>query len=178
MGRIGGDIKVKLFCGLISASTDIDKKALGELEGKFGQIDLQSGKTPFDYSTYYNEEMGTSLTRYWVSFEDLVYAGSLADIKIFTNSIEDGLSNGGKRPINIDPGYVSQANVVLATTKNFSHRIYLAKGIFGEVTTIYKKNEGFIKLAWSYPDYLSPAATDFLSKTRQKLLLQLKGRNQ
>jgi hypothetical protein len=177
VGKIGSDKKVKLFCGIISSSSEIDQKALIKLQEKFGVIELKSEMMPFDYSSYYNEEMGQNLSRYWVSFKDLVFAGDLSDIKIFTNSVEDSFAKDEKRPINIDPGYVSQANVVLATTKNYSHRIYLAKGIYGEVTLIYKKNTGFIKLPWSYPDYLSDIAKNFLLKTRQEFLRQLKGGN-
>ncbi|MDR2860642.1 MAG: DUF4416 family protein [Elusimicrobiota bacterium] len=174
MGAIGTDNKVKLFCGIISSNDEIDKKVFDELEKRFGKIELKSETVPFDYSAYYNEEMGDKLNRYWISFEKLIFSGELADIKIFTNSVEDSLAKDGKRPINIDPGYITQANVILATTKNFSHRIYLAKGIYGEITTIYKKSEGYIKLPWSYPDYMSKVSTDFLLQIRQKYLLQLK----
>jgi hypothetical protein len=174
MGKIGTDNLTKLFCAIISSNQEIENKALDKLSQKFGKIDIESARTPFDYTTYYNEEMGEDLLRFWISFEDLVFSGNLSDIKIFTNSIEDSFAANDKRTINIDPGYITQANVVLATTKNFSHRIYLSKGIYGEVATIYKKSEGFIKLPWTYPDYLSPAAADFLLKSREKFLAQLK----
>jgi hypothetical protein len=174
MGKINADKLTKLFCAIISSNQEIEDKTLNILSEKFGKIDIKSSRMPFDYTAYYNEEMGENLMRFWISFEDLVFAGDLSDIKVFANSIEDSFAVNDKRTINIDPGYITQANVVLATTKNYSHRIYLSKGIYGEVTTIYKKREGFIKLPWTYPDYSTPVAKDFLLKSREKFLVQLK----
>ena len=174
MGKISGPDFVKLFCGIITSARDLTEKALTELEKKFGIIDFTSKTLSFnDYSDYYNSEMGGSLTRFWISFEKLISAANLARIKIWTNSLEGSLSVEGKRKINIDPGYITPANVILASTKDFSHRIYLQDGIYGEVTTIYKKS-GFIKLPWSYPDYMSETASEFLSASRLKLLTRLK----
>ncbi|MCL2799490.1 MAG: DUF4416 family protein [Endomicrobia bacterium] len=174
MGKINEPNFVKLFCGIITSGRDLTEKALAELEKKFGTADFTSKTLSFnDYSDYYNSEMGDSLTRFWVSFERLISAEDLACVKVWANSLEDSLSVDGKRKINIDPGYITPANVVLASTKDFSHRIYLKDGIYGEVTTIYKKS-GFIKLPWSYPDYMSETAAEFLYAARLKLLVQLK----
>ncbi|MCL2485082.1 MAG: DUF4416 family protein [Endomicrobia bacterium] len=174
MGRIEGPNFVKLFCGIITSGQDYTDKALAELENKFGSIDFTSKMVSFDnFSDYYNPEMGNGLTRFWVSFEKLISAADIAPVKIWANSVEDSLSDGRKRKINIDPGYITPANIILATTKDFSHRIYIKDGIYGEVTTIYQKN-GFVKLPWSYPDYMSETAADFLLQARSKLLIQLK----
>jgi hypothetical protein len=173
VGTIGLPKKVKLFCGIVFSDEEIKQKSFIILEEKFGQIDLLSGIVPFDFSNYYNSEMGDNLKRFWISFERLISATDIAETKVFTNSIEDGFATDGKRQINIDPGYITPANVILATTKDYSHRIYLDKGIYGEVTTIYQKNE-YIKLPWSYPDYLSTTATNFLLKARADLMRQLK----
>jgi len=175
MGAIGTANRVKLFCGIISADDDTTKKALSELEKRFGKADIQSAVIPFDFTEYYNPEMGQGLKRFWISFEKLIFADELSAIKVFTNSVEDGFATDAKRRINIDPGYLNPANVILASTKDFSHRIYLSKGIYGEVTLIYKK-EDFTKLPWSYPDYTSPSAKEFLLKARTKLMQQLKSR--
>ncbi len=79
------------------------------------------------------------------------------------------ISSSAGRAVNIDPGYITPANVILASTKDFSHRIYLSKGIYAEVTTIYRK-EGFTKLPWTYPDYLCPTATEFILQARKCIL--------
>ncbi|MDR1721221.1 MAG: DUF4416 family protein [Endomicrobium sp.] len=176
MGTIGNPKKAKLFCGMIYSNEEIKQRAFTVLEKKLGKIDLISCVIPFDFSSYYSSEMGNNLKRFWVSFEELVSVAVLAEIKIFTNSIESSFALDAKRQINIDPGYITPANIVLATTKDYSHRIYLSSGIYGEVTIIYKRN-GFIKLPWSYPDYLSKPATEFLLKARTYLMKQLKESN-
>ncbi|AKL98207.1 DUF4416 family protein [Endomicrobium proavitum] len=174
MGKISTANRVKLFCGIITSGDDVTNKALNRLKEKFGEIDFKSEIIDFtQFSNYYNPEMGAVLRRFWVSFDKLIYADEISDIKIWTNSAEDSFADGEKRKINIDPGYITPATVILATTKDFSHRIYLSKGIYGEVTTIYKK-DGFMKLPWSYQDYMSQTAADFLLKARAKLLKQLK----
>ncbi|MDR1122855.1 MAG: DUF4416 family protein [Endomicrobium sp.] len=175
MGVIGESKQVKLFCGIIFSNEEIKCNSFEKLEKKFGKIDLISDTIPFDFSKYYNSEMGDNLKRFWISFEKLASAADLAEIKVFTNFIENSfvIYNYNKRKINIDPGYITPANVILATTKDYSHRIYLKKGIYGEVTTIYQKNS-YIKLPWSYPDYLSPIAVRFFLKTRAVLINKLR----
>jgi hypothetical protein len=173
MGTIGTLKKVKLFCGIISSGAKTEQKALATLEKKFGEIDLTSTVMPFDFSDYYNREMGNNLKRFWISFKKLITATDITWIKVFTNSIEDSFAVNNKRLINIDPGYITPANIILATTKDYSHRIYLSSGIYGEVTAIYKKAE-VVKLPWSYPDYLSNQATKFLLKARKDLIEQLR----
>ncbi|MDR3306118.1 MAG: DUF4416 family protein [Endomicrobium sp.] len=173
MGAIGEPKQAKLFYGIISSNEEIKQKSFDILKEKFGEIDLTSDAMPFDFSGYYNSEMGANLKRFWISFRKLISAADLAEIKVFTNSIEDSFAVDNKRKINIDPGYITPANVILATTKDYSHRIYLKKGIYGEVTAIYQKN-GYIKLPWSYPDYLSPVAVEFLLKARTALMYELR----
>ncbi|MDR3125281.1 MAG: DUF4416 family protein [Endomicrobium sp.] len=173
MGIIGTSKKVRLFCGIIFSDEKIKQNTFTILENKFGRIEFVSDIMPFDFSSYYNPEMGENLKRLWISFEKLILSSQLASIKVFTNSLEDSFAINSKRQINVDPGYITPANVILATTKDYSHRIYLDNGIYGEVTTIYKKR-GYIKLPWSYPDYLSDTATKFLLKVRQSLIMCLK----
>jgi hypothetical protein len=173
MGVIGAPKKAKLFCGIISSNAEIEQKTLAALEKKFSEIDLTSAFMPFDFSYYYNPEMGNNLNRFWISFKKLITTADIAGIKIFTNSTEDSFAVNNKRQINIDPGYITPANVILATTKDYSHRIYLSGGIYGEVTAIYKKSE-IAKLPWSYPDYFSNPATDFFLKARKDLMKQLR----
>jgi hypothetical protein len=173
MGIVNQPKKAKLFCGIIYSNSKIKQKSFEMLEKKLGKISLISDVMLFDFSNYYFQEMGNNLKRFWIAFKILISTANLAEIKVFTNSIEDNFTVNNRRGINIDPGYITPANVILATTKDYSHRIYLAKGIYGEVTTIYKKS-GYIKLPWSYPDYLSNIATRFLLKARMDLMMQLK----
>jgi hypothetical protein len=165
--------KVKLFCGIIFSNEEVKQKSFVFLEKRFSKIALISNVIPFNFSDYYNIEMGHNLKRLWVSFINLIFASDIVNVKIFTNFIEKKFTINSKRQINIDPGYVTLANVILATTKDYSHRIYLRDGIYGEVTTMYKNNN-FVKLPWSYPDYLSKVAMEFFLKLRTDLLKQLK----
>jgi hypothetical protein len=127
MGAIGEPKQVKLFCGIIFSNEEIKRESFEKVEDKLGKIDLISDMISFNFSKYYNPEMGENLKRFWISFEKLVSAADLAEIKVFTNSIENSFAIDNKRKINIDPGYITPANVVLATTKDYSHRIYLKK---------------------------------------------------
>ena len=170
MGQINEVHLSKFFCGLLFPS-GYDAGAVYKLleSGFKDEIDIKSGIIDFDFTSYYAPEMGPGLKRQWVSFKTPLSPGRLADIKVMTNEMESSVAKDNKRIINIDPGYITPANIILASTKDFSHRIYLSKGIYAEVTTIYKK-EGFVKLPWTYPDYLCPAAVDFMIKARQCLL--------
>jgi hypothetical protein len=174
VGAIGTARKVKLFCGIIYSDESVKEKAFAELENKFGKIDFISKTINFEeFTSYYNAEMGSGLKRLWISFEPLICASDLAAIKIFTNHAEDLLAFEKKRRINVDPGYITAANVILASTKDFSHRIYIGQGIYAEVTTIYKK-DGYVKLPWSYPDYMSPVSVDFLLNIRKVFMRRVK----
>ncbi len=170
MGQISAAHHAKFFFGFIFSPDFNIEDAYNKLESVFdNEIDIKSEITDFSFTDYYNPEMGNGLKRQWASFKTLLDPEKLAAIKVETNNIESAYANNKNRIINIDPGYITPANVILASTKDFSHRIYLSKGIYAEVTTIYKK-EGFVKLPWTYPDYLCPQAVDFMLKARQCLL--------
>lgn len=159
---------MKLIAGIISARSD-DSEVLAELEKEFGSIDLKSDVIPFDFTSYYSDEMGENLKRYWVSFETPVSPDELAAIKLATCFVEKKFSESGKRRINIDPGYLAPSKLVLASTKDFSHRIYLKDGIYAEITLQFAKNR-FCSLPWTYPDYKSDTFLKFIAEVRSKLL--------
>lgn len=139
---------------------------LQEFGDKIGEVVLRSHTIPFKHTTYYSKEMGDELTRQWCAFSRLVAPDVLADLKLMTNKIEDRYRNeNGSRQVNIDPGVISLSSLVLASTKNYSHRIYLGKGIYAEVTLIYK-NHKFNPLEWTYPDYKENIALEFFSQAR------------
>jgi hypothetical protein len=143
----------------------------------FGPLDFRSMELSFDRTTYYNREMGDFLQRLFVSFQNLVGRERLADIKLITNAVEHRLRDPqGNRRVNIDPGLLSLENLVMATGKNFTHRIYLGKGIFAEVTLIYQ-NRKFIVLPWTYPDYAAEETIAILNRIRHQLGVDLKTKN-
>jgi len=173
MGAIRKPELVKLFAGVITVSRTIADKALNKFSDSFGPIDCISPVIDFGFTDYYKSEMGETLYRFWVSFDKLADPSALADAKIFSNKIEEDFMESGKRRVNMDPGYITPAKVVLASSKDFSHRIYLRDGVYGEVTLIYK-HKNFSPLQWTYPDYQSQTAYEFFQEIRNKLQSQLK----
>ena len=115
--------------------------------------------------------MGPSLYRQTASFEELVGSDSLAEIKLFSNEIEKRFAHENHRRVNIDPGFLTEERFVLATGKNYTHRIYLREGIFADLTLIYQKGS-FNVLPWTYPDYRESELLHFLGALRQKLIYQ------
>ncbi|MBD3380854.1 MAG: DUF4416 family protein [candidate division Zixibacteria bacterium] len=172
------DVKpVKLICGLIYHEIDILREVTEVMIENFGSIDNESDVFDFDHTDYYQDEMGDKLTRKFVSFEKLIQPDRLAEMKTRANQIETQFArknNGSRgRCVNIDPGYIELSKLVLASTKNFSHRIYLDRGIYGEVTLI-RKGDSFIELPWTYPDYLNPVTLEFLENVRNTYKTQLR----
>ncbi|MBU2541204.1 MAG: DUF4416 family protein [Candidatus Omnitrophica bacterium] len=143
---------VKLIVGLISKDEAFLLSAKKELAKEFGKIDFESRIMAFNYTDYYTREMGDNLKRVFLGFEKLIDPTKLTRIKILTNKLEERFSHQGRRKVNIDPGYIDLARLILASTKDFSHRICLGKGIYAEVTLLFK-NKTFTPLEWTYPDY-------------------------
>jgi hypothetical protein len=168
MGQIKKHIPVKLFVGIITlAQPRLLNRAKKTLEKKFGRIDAESDIWNFDFTDYYQREMGKNLVRQFVSFKKLIDPGRLAHIKTSTNKIEEFFCRkNGTRRVNLDPGYITQSSLVLATTKAFGHRIYLGKGIFAEVTLRYQKGD-FLPHEWTYPDYRTDKYRNFFKKIRK-----------
>jgi len=158
----------KIFFGLIYKNQQ-GLAYLLEKINKIAEIDVQSIEIPFDFTDYYKEEMGTSLKRKWVSIKKIIPENELVDLKHEAISWEKELTFQDRRTVNCDPGGICDNRVVLVTTKNFSHRIYLGKGIFGEVTLIYI-GDRFQSQKWTYPDYRSDIFQDFAKKCKKKFL--------
>jgi hypothetical protein len=170
MGRAKEPGPVKLFMSLIVKEDDILYQGMEELKKDFGEIDFVSEKLPFDFTDYYAQEIGENLFRHFITFEHLVSRDSLPDIKLTTNRLEEKFAgSGGNRRINIDPGYLCQAHVILATTKGYAHRPYLAKGIYADLTFIYR-NKSFQPLDWTYPDYRQERTIQLFNQIRNRYL--------
>ncbi len=177
MGIIKPPKPVKLFVGLLSGDRDLVRRASQLLRRHYGEIDLQSDYWPFEQTEYYLDELGEHAERRFVSFERLVHPDAIAEIKRQTNAIEksmceDLLLPPERRPVNLDPGYMSLSKLVLATTKDFSHRIYLQRGVYAEVTLRFHDG-GWQPWPWTYPDYASEAYREFFMHLRQRLKAQL-----
>lgn len=170
-----GEIEAKLFLGVLASSEEALDEARRRAEAAYGDIDLQSAVFPFRYTTYYNEEMGEGILRQFISFHNLIDPGELRAIKRGTIAMERAMSVGGKRRANLDPGYLNLSTVVLATTKDASHRVYLGEGIYAEATLFFRKGE-FRAFAWTYRDYREEESVRFLGEVRRRFKEQMRGR--
>ncbi len=173
MGRIVEHLPVKLVTSIIYRDERYLKAVRNRLAERFGSFGSLSMNIPFDQTDYYCEEMGSPLERELLNFEGLVPCGDIAAVKIFTNKVEDDLKENGKRNVNIDPGYLTAAKLVLLTTKDYSHRIYLGSGIYAECTLHYSCNE-FRPWQWTYPDYATDKMREYYAKVRDVYLSQMK----
>jgi len=139
----------------------------------WGPLALASDVFEFEDTGYYEQTMGAGLKKILLAFADLVDPAMLVDSKHQTNDWEEEsrrLHGGSEpRPLNLDPGYVTEAKVVLATTKDRDHRLYLARGIYAEVTLHYQRDRGWQARPWTYPDYRSPAYHEFFTRCRNYL---------
>ena len=163
----------KLVIGFFLREKRFTGDVINALAEKFGSIDMASSWFPFNFTTYYNNEMGNPLFRRLFGFKQLIQQHDLGQIKLTTNSIEHHFSSGDKRSVNIDPGYLLQERFVLATGKNYSHRIYIGKGIYADLTLVYSHGR-FEPLPWTYPDYASNDIINFLEKVRKKYSVDIK----
>ena len=144
------------------------------LESLFGPIDILTPIRSFDRTDYYQAEMGPGLMRRVAAFEHLIDPGGLARIKMVTNGIENEFCGpGGQRRVNLDPGALSLERFLLATGKNFLHRVYLAHGVYADLTLLYEQGE-FRPLPWTYPDYTEKELGSDLMVIREKLKTQLR----
>jgi Domain of unknown function (DUF4416) len=168
---------VKYFVGIISSEIDLLSAVEAELSAVLGRVEERSKDRPWTVSRFYEKEMGISLMRRFLSFEQLFSPEKLAEIKVTTQRIEEhyrrASSNGGGRRINLDPGYLESGKVVLASTKNASQRIYLRMGIFAETTLRYYHG-AFHGCDHTYRDYLWPETLGFLTTCRTRYLAQLR----
>jgi len=165
MGRVRPPDPALLFIGTLYCDEGVFHYAQELLERHFGETLLVSHPIPWDYSTYYHHEIGSPLTRRFLFFKTFIDPSTLADIKIKTNEIEDKLSFEGKRRINLDPGYLTLSKIVLASTKDYAHRIYLGKGIYSEITLIYKGGT-YEPHMFSYRDYKDESYTEIFLNVR------------
>ncbi len=169
MGKPREPEKALLFVGTLYSNAGYYLRAREILTEEFGGIVLESRESPWDYSEYYREEMGWPIFRRFIAFEGIIDPSSIREIKLLTNLLEERLSLDGKRQINLDPGYLTPSKVVLATTKNYAHRVYLGKGIYAEVTLYYRKG-AYRAHEFTYRDYGSREYIEFFTDLRHLLM--------
>ena len=171
---------VKLIIGILASNNQCLHTAIDALTDKFGRLDFSSDVWPFDKTDYYQDQTGSRILRKFVSIEKLIEPGKLAKIKLQTNKLEQKLAKSLAlplpRPVNLDPGIIEPSKLILATTKNYSHRIYIGRKIYAEVTLIFDKGR-WSPMDYTYPDYKQQCYFDFFDKVRIRLVEQIKSNN-
>jgi|MudIll2142460700_1097286.scaffolds.fasta_scaffold627750_1 hypothetical protein len=168
---------VKIVCGVIYKEDALYGRVRGILEGDWGAIDLESPAFAFDLTDYYEAEMGRDLRRRFMSFGTLAAPESLPALKLRTIALEEDLrkdSGAAGRPVNIDPGYLTASALVMATAKDFSHRIPLGQGIYAHLEILFTKT-GVRTLDWTYPDLRREPCREFFREVREAYLRQSRG---
>ncbi len=173
MGNIRTTDPVKLICGLLAVGGDRLARGREELARWFGPLDRESDIFPFDFTDYYEKEMGPGILRQYVSLKELIAPGDLAAIKLTTNRIEEELSEEGRRTVNLDPGYVDLSKMVLATTKDATYRVYLREGIYAQ-STYFFQDGSYRSWEWTYADYRTETAISFFNRVRKEYKQRLK----
>jgi len=168
--REGDD--VRLISSIFSSQEELVETAISRLEEMFGPLEWRSPPVLFDRTRYYEKEMGWPLHRRFVSFRDLIRPEALVEIKLRTNALEKTFDQEGKRALNIDPGYICMERLVLATGKNYTHRIYLTKGIYADLTLVFHKGS-FRPLEWTYRDYAEEKLIIQFNEIRARYKAQL-----
>ena len=163
----------KLVIGCLMKDKALFESLAAEITSSYGSPDIISDWMDFNYTAYYESELGSPLYRRLLSFETLIDQQDLAAIKLTTNRLEQTYSRNRKRRVNIDPGYLLHERFVLASGKNFSHRIYIGRCIYADLTLIYR-NGAFETLPWTYPDYADKPIQNFLEQVRNKYGVDLK----
>jgi hypothetical protein len=169
--------KHKLIIGLIAGKTRIFTETEKELQSLFGPMDMRSDVFPFKETDYYEKQMGgVSLSRKFTSFKELIDPEQLSEIKVTTNRLEKKMRDkfgSNHRIVNIDPGILNSSSLVMATVKDFAHRIPLSKGIYGHLELLFGRNAART-VEWTYPDFRRPTYHPFFLKVRKRYLSQLK----
>jgi len=166
---------VKLICGIISSQERFIESSENRLIELYGYVDHHSPLLDFNITDYYEKQMGKNLKRKFLSFEKLLSPEKLSKIKLRTNELEEEIRREFKenfRVCNLDPGYLTPSALVMATAKDFAHRIPLQHGIYAHLELLFSK-KGVRVLDWTYPDFKSEEYQRFFREARKIYLEQL-----
>lgn len=172
---------VRFFTGVLAADERCLEAARKRIAALWGEPDLESPHFPFNRTAYYEDEAGAHIIRAFFSFPGDFPREELPARKNSSNALEKSLAaeladTGLPRPVNIDPGYLAREKIVLASCKNYAHRIYLGQGVFGEATLFYRGGK-FTSLPWTFPDFLSGDYDAFFYEVRRRLVRYIRRGN-
>ena len=171
---------VKLIVGILAADHQCLLAAVEAVCREFGESYFVSEAFSFNQTDYYKDETGENILRQFVAFKELIDPGKLASIKLLTNQLEEQLAKkidtALPRPVNLDPGILELSKLILASTKNFSHRIYIGESIYAELTLSFSGGK-WVSYPYTFPDFIDDRYHGFLSKVRERLREQIRSSN-
>ena len=169
---------VKLIVGMLSLDEHLFQVATDKMVELWGPVDVESQVMPFIYTKYYNKAMGEGLLRKFIAFDRLIMPDDISTAKHQSNEIEleidssdAGQTLGVKRAVNLDPGYINSSKLVLVTTKDYSHRVYIGNDMYAEATLHYCYDR-WNSWGYTYPDYASGDYDPFLNEARERFIYQ------
>lgn len=168
MAKVKEISKAKLFIGILYSDENTLKSVINDLIKKYGDIEQESKSYEFNFTNYYENEMGKNLLKKFIVFKELINRDEIADMKIDTNKIEDKYSKNNNRIINLDPGYLTKDNIILVSVKESPYKVYIGKGIFGHLTLIYG-NKKWNANERTFPDFKSEKVQEFFLEVRKCL---------
>jgi hypothetical protein len=173
MGTVQTPQHVTLFIAVLYHEQCPIDAVMARLASRFGDPGALYGPVPFSWTDYYTKEMGEALLKSYCRYSAPFAREALPSVKIWTNALEQEFAVAGRRIVNIDPGYLAHDKLVLASTKDFYHRLYLGQGIYGEVTLHFRHGR-FRHFSWTYPDFKEEKLQEFLMKARAGLVGDLR----
>ncbi|MCA1932142.1 MAG: DUF4416 family protein [Calditerrivibrio sp.] len=139
------------------------------VENFFGEVFDRTETIDFSHTDYYEKEFGGDLKKIFLAHRVTYQPDKLVEFKLRALEIEDRFKCEGKRKLNLDPGYVAIEKVVAASTKNFTHRIYMGKGIYGDLQ-LQRRGKRYEPLPWTFHDYALNATLSFFDRVREKIM--------
>ena len=177
MGQLAPPAPVLLVMAAFSRHGEALDWAQVQAQRHWGPVSLVSPRFEFTETDYYQPTMGSGILKQFVAFAALVDPAQLANFKLQTNAWEEEYArqagHAEPRPLNLDPGYVTLAKLVLASTKDHAHRIYLQQAIFAEVTLLFQHGRWQVH-PWTFPDYRRADYHAFFNQCRNYLRRQLR----
>jgi hypothetical protein len=174
MARIQKPHPGRLIISTIYSSMDALADSLRALERRFGRVQYETIEIETSLASEYREEMGDGLMRRFFSFEKPVARASLPELKGICHKIEplfaDNMGDFVFRTVNIDPGILTPDSLVMASHREYNHRLYLRDGVFAEVALIYSRGR-FMRLPWTVADYYDNEAIEFFKRVRDSFEL-------
>jgi hypothetical protein len=175
MGTAQNPLPTALFIAVMYHRRCPIDSVIARLARRFDGCGAPYGPVPFSWTDYYAKEMGGELLKMYLCFSAPFSREDLPSVKIWTNAVEQELAEDGRRTVNIDPGYLARDKLVLASTKDFYHRLYLGQGIYGEVTLHFRQGR-YRYFSWTYPDFKEEGLQEFLMREREKLRTAVVGK--